>query len=61
MESSLSPALDNTFMCRFENRWPQDCHNDFKTVSYRQYVDGIFEPFFSSSSSRKKIMSKEYL
>ena len=34
MRSPLGPALANIFMCSFENKWLQDCPNDFKPVFY---------------------------
>ena len=37
MRSPLGPALANTFMCRFENKWLKDCPHSFKPSS----IDGI--------------------
>ena len=58
MGSPLGPALANIFMCSFENKWLRDCHNNFKPVFYRRYVDDIFALFSSPDHADK---FKEYL
>ena len=58
MESPLGPALDNIFMCSFENKWLKDCPRGFRPVCYRRYVDGI-SVLFSSLEHAEKF--KKYL
>ena len=45
--SPMGPALDNIFMCSFENKWLKDCSHRLKPVFHRRYVEDIFVLFFS--------------
>ena len=53
MESPLVPALANTFMCSFENKWLKDCPHSLKSVLYRRCVDDIFVMFSSLDQAEK--------
>ena len=56
--SPLGPALTNSFMCSFENKWLKDCPHSSRPVFYRRYVDDIFV-LFSSLDQPEKF--KKYL
>ena len=45
MESPLDPALVNTFMCNFKNKWLKYCPHGLKPVFYRWHVDDKFYCF----------------
>ena len=45
-------------MCSSESKWLRNCHNDFKPVFYRRYVDDIFALLSSPDHTDK---FKEYL
>ena len=47
MASPLGPALANTSLCFYEQIWLNGCLDEFKSVCYRTYVDGIFVLFCS--------------
>ena len=47
MGSPLDLALDNVFMCSFENKWLKHCPHSLKPIFYRRYVDDIFVLFSS--------------
>ena len=38
MGSPLGLALDNVFMCSFENKWLKHCPHSLKPIFYRRYV-----------------------
>ena len=48
MVSPLDPALANTFMCSFENKWLKYCPHGLKPVFYSRYVDNILVWFLLS-------------
>ena len=52
-ESPLGPALANTFMCSFENKWLKDCPHSLRPVFYRRYVDDIFVLLSSLDQAEK--------
>ena len=58
----LGPALDNIFMCNFENIWIKDCPHSLKAAFYRWYVDDIFVLFSSLNQAEKfkKYLSPKY-
>ena len=58
MVSPLDPALANTFMCSFENKWLKYCPHGLKPVFYSRYVDNILV-WFSSLNHAEKF--KKYL
>ena len=58
MGSPLGPALANSFMCSFENKYLKKCPHGLKSVFYRCYVNNIFV-LFSSLNHAKKF--KKYL
>ena len=41
MGSPLGPSLTNAFLCHHETKWLNDCHNKFKPMFYKRYVDDI--------------------
>ena len=45
MGSPLGPTLTNTFPCFYEKQWSEQCHEEFKSVYYRRFVDDIFVLF----------------
>ena len=47
MGSPLGPTLGNVFLCHFEEQWISDCPIDYKTISYKSYVDNTFLLFSS--------------
>ena len=47
MGSPLGPTLANAFLCFYEKKWLEQCHDEFKLVYYRRYVDDIFVLFRS--------------
>ena len=53
MGSPLGPSLANAFLCFHEQIWLNDCPEDFKSVYYRRYVDGIFALFGSPDHLEK--------
>ena len=42
MGSPLGPALANAFLCFYEERWLDECPNEFRPVYYRRYIDDTF-------------------
>ena len=48
MGSPLGPTLANVFLCHHEEKWLNDCPNNFKPVFYKRYVDDIFVLFKKS-------------
>ena len=58
MGSPLGPALANSFMCSFENKWLKGCPYSLRPVFYGRYVDNIFV-LFSSLDQPEKF--KKYL
>ena len=56
--SPLGPALANSFMSSFENKWLKGCSYSLKPVFYGRYVDNIFV-LFSSLDQPEKF--KKYL
>ena len=42
MGSPLGPSLASVFLYHFEKQWMSDCLIDYKSISYRRYVDDTF-------------------
>ena len=42
MGSSLGPHYANSFLCKHERKWIEDCPDNIKPLKYRRYVDDIF-------------------
>ena len=38
----LSPTLANVFLCFHEQKWLNDCPNEFRPTYFRRYVDDCF-------------------
>ena len=38
----LSPTLANAFLCENEEKWLQECPEEFKPTFYRRYIDDCF-------------------
>ena len=53
MGSPLGPSLANAFFCFYEQIWHNDRPEDFKSLYYRRYVDGIFALFRSPGHLEK--------
>ena len=47
MGSPSGPTLANAFLCFYEKKWLEQCHEEFKPVYYRGYIDDIFVLFRS--------------
>ena len=47
MGSPLGLTLANAFLCFHEKNWLEQCHDKFKPVYCRRYVDDIFALFKS--------------
>ena len=47
MCSPLESTLANGFLCFYEKNWLEQCHDKFKPVCYRRYVDVTFVLFKS--------------
>ena len=53
MGSPLGPTLANIFMSYYEEKWLQECPQDFKPSYYYRYVDDTFLLFRSSNHIKK--------
>ena len=53
MESPLGPTMANAFLSLYEIKWLGQCHNEFKPVFYRRYVDDSFVLFDSAEHLSK--------
>ena len=42
MGSPLGPSLASVFLYHFKKQWMSDCLIDYKSISYRRYVDDTF-------------------
>ena len=42
MGSSLGPHYANSFLCKHEKKWLNECPENIKPLQYRRYVDDIF-------------------
>ena len=49
MGSPLGPALANAFLCFFEDKWLDECPDEFCPLYYRRYIDDTFIIFKSPS------------
>ena len=47
MGSPLGSTLANVFLCHFEEQWISDSPIDYKSFSFRRYVDDAFLLFLS--------------
>ena len=53
MRSPLGPTLANAILCFHEQIWLNECHDEFKPVYHRRYVDDVFVLFRSSDHLEK--------
>ena len=53
MGSPLGPALVDSFMCSFENKWLKDYPHSLKPVFYRRYLDHMLVLFSSLDQAEK--------
>ena len=43
----MGSTLANAFLCFYEEKWLEQCLEEFKLVDYKRYVDNIFALFRS--------------
>ena len=54
--SPLEPTLANVFMCHFEKIWLENCSTQFKSVTFRRYVEDKFLLFHSTDNKQHKTL-----
>ena len=53
MGCPLSATLANIFLCFHEEKWLNDCPNDFKPFYYKRYVDDTFIIFKNDQQAKQ--------